>query len=200
VNPAGDLKDYRLYRATFSDVAGPKTLVATVAAPGTTHQDAGLTNSQAVYYQLTARDLSLGESVRSAEEPMTPTGGPPATAPANFRVFDTGAGLEVKSTWTVMTDVLGYEIWRSIDPSDTGVAFEAGTTYTRRASSSTLTAATTSLTMSVPQDGARYWFIIRAINPAGTGPESSPTSAVTSNNSSCSFVILSPHYRRGYGL
>ncbi len=113
-NTEGDLKDYRVRRATFVGVGIADPVIATIAAPGTTHQDGGLTTGTRYNYRLTARDVSLNESGLSAEGWGVP--GAPA-APGGLGVSDVPAdgGTALSLSWTAGTeaDLKDYGLYRA---------------------------------------------------------------------------------------
>ncbi|MEK7767711.1 MAG: fibronectin type III domain-containing protein, partial [bacterium] len=110
-----DLKDYRVYRSTNAGVTIVSSHVLTaVSAPGTTHQDAGLTVGTRYYFRITARDVSLNESGDSSEVSGVP--GAPAT-PTGLGVADVASdqGVALNLSWGADTeaDLKDYRVHRS---------------------------------------------------------------------------------------
>ncbi|MEK7766595.1 MAG: fibronectin type III domain-containing protein, partial [bacterium] len=130
-NPETDLKDYRVSRATFTGALGTKALMATIASPGTTQQDAGLVNGQSYYYQLTARDVSLNESAGGTEAFAAPADNLAPAAPTGLGVADVagdqGGVLNVSWTANSESDLKDYRVRRS---TGTGVTAQTAVLVT----------------------------------------------------------------------
>ncbi len=67
-NTETDRKDYRIRKSTGTGITAATAVLATVANPGTTHQEGGLVNNTSYYYRLTCRDTSNNESAISAAD------------------------------------------------------------------------------------------------------------------------------------
>ncbi|MEK7768000.1 MAG: hypothetical protein AAB368_17345, partial [bacterium] len=67
-----DLKDYRVFRSTLAGAVTAKKFLLIITVPGTTHQNAALTNGTTYYYQLIARDTNLNGSPATAEFSAVP--------------------------------------------------------------------------------------------------------------------------------
>ncbi|MEK7766566.1 MAG: hypothetical protein AAB368_10030, partial [bacterium] len=119
-NPETDLKDYRVYRSTSGNVTAGSSwtvVAATVAAPGTTHQDAGLTNGTTYFYKLSARDTALNESPLSVQVSIQPADNLAPASAAGLGAADVPAdqGTALNLNWTANAepDLKDYGVYRA---------------------------------------------------------------------------------------
>src|SRR5579864_5912172 len=146
---------YNVKRATTS--GGPYT---TIASPTTTsYTDISVTNGATYYYVVSAVNTA-GESGNSSEVSATPQLAVPA-APTNL-VATAGNG-QVALSWSASSGATSYNVKRSTT---------SGGPYTTIASPST-----TSYTNSGLTNGTTYYYVVAAVNTAGTSANSSQVSA-----------------------
>ncbi len=136
---------------------GPYTAIATPT--GTGYTDTGLANGTTYYYVVSATDLSgTGPgSAQSSAEPLPPLPAAPTGLAA------TAGNAQVALTWSSTAYATSYVVGRSTTNGGpyTAVASPTGTSYTD-----------TGLT-----NGTTYYYVVAAVDLAGTGPNSSQASA-----------------------
>ena len=153
---------YQIFRSTTSGSA--YTQVGTSASSPFT--DVGLTASTPYYYVVKAVN-SAGISGYSSEATAT-TSAPPVVAPG----APTGVGATAQSstsiavTWTAVTGATSYTIFRSAT---------SGGAYTQVGTSASSPFTDVGLTPSTP-----YYYVVKAVNSAGTSGYSSEATATTS--------------------
>jgi len=153
--PSTGATSYSVQRSTTS--GGPYTQIATPS--GTSYTDSNVTNGTTYYYVVAAVN-SAGSSANSAQVSATPAVTVPA-APTGLTATP-GAG-QVALSWTASTGATSYSVQRSTTSGGpyTQIATPTGTSYT----DSSVT------------NGTTYYYVVAAVNSAGTSPNSSQVSA-----------------------
>jgi fibronectin type 3 domain-containing protein len=148
---------YGVKRSTTN--GGPYTQIA--APAGTTYMDSGLTNGTAYYYVVAAVN-SAGSSANSAQASATPIA--PTTVPAVPTGLQATAGnAQVSLSWNASTGATGYNLQRSTT---------SGGPYTEISTHSATTYVDSGLT-----NGTTYYYVVAAVNSAGTSANSNQASA-----------------------
>jgi fibronectin type 3 domain-containing protein len=145
---------YYLERSTSS--GGPYTQISTQATANYT--DTGLTNGTKYFYEVSAYN-SAGQSADSADVSATPALAPPLTPTG----LEAKAGnAQVSLTWTGSSGASSYQVKRSASSgAETQISVATSSTYTD-----------TGLT-----DGAKYYYVVAAVNSGGDSANSSEVSA-----------------------
>ena len=146
---------YNVGRSTTS--GGPYT---TIASPtGTSYTDTGVTNGTTYYYVVAAVNTA-GTSANSSQVSATPQLAVPAT-PTNL--VASGGNGQVGLSWSVSSGATSYNVGRSTTSGGpyTTIASPTGTSYTD-----------TGVT-----NGTTYYYVVAAVNTAGTSANSSQVSA-----------------------
>ncbi|MEK7766944.1 MAG: fibronectin type III domain-containing protein, partial [bacterium] len=121
-----DIREYRLYRATFVGGATGAPVLATIFSPGATHQDAGLALGATYYYAVAARDTSANQSGLSAESSSIPYDNLAPSFPTAFVVSDNPGdqGFQLQLTWAnnAEPDLQDYRIFESTNAGVTVVS------------------------------------------------------------------------------
>jgi fibronectin type 3 domain-containing protein len=145
---------YYVKRSTTT--GGPYTQIATQV--GTNDTDTGLTNGTKYFYVVSAYN-SAGQSGNSAEVSATPVLPPPAT-PTGLAA--TAGNAQVSLTWTASSAATSYHVKRSSSSgAETQIAAPSSTSYT----DSGLT------------NGAKYFYVVSALNSGGESANSAEVSA-----------------------
>ncbi len=145
---------YYVKRSTTT--GGPYTQIATQV--GTNDTDTGLTNGTKYFYVVSAYN-SAGQSGNSAEVNATPVLPPPAT-PTGLAA--TAGNAQVSLTWTASSAATSYHVKRSTSSgAETQIAAPSSTSYT----DSGLT------------NGAKYFYVVSAVNSGGESANSAEVSA-----------------------
>ncbi len=145
---------YYVKRSTTT--GGPYTQIATQV--GTNDTDTGLTNGTKYFYVVSAYN-SAGQSGNSAEVNATPVLPPPAT-PTGLAA--TAGNAQVSLTWTASSAATSYHVKRSTSSgAETQIAAPSSTSYTD-----------TGLT-----NGAKYFYVVSAVNSGGESANSAEVSA-----------------------
>jgi fibronectin type 3 domain-containing protein len=150
---------YNLKRSTTS--GGPYATVA----PGvttTSYTDAGLTNGTTYYYVVSAVN-SCGEGSNSTQVSATPAVTVPATPTGLTATAGPGA-KKITLSWTGSSGATSYKVQR-------GTA--SGGPYTPIATTTATGFTNTGLT-----SGTTYYYVVSAVNSAGTSPNSSQAFAI----------------------
>ncbi|MEK7767709.1 MAG: fibronectin type III domain-containing protein, partial [bacterium] len=122
-NGESDRKDYGVYSATYTGYPIiPVRRVGFVTAPGTTHQDDGLTAGTTYYYRLTARDVSLNESGGTAEVSTSPVDNLAPAAPTGLGLAAISVGGGIDLSWTVNgeSDLKDYGVYKATNTGGLG--------------------------------------------------------------------------------
>nr|WP_249866419.1 S-layer homology domain-containing protein [Paenibacillus konkukensis] len=152
-----DATGYNIKRSTTSGSGYTQVGTSETAS----YTDSGLTNGTAYYYVVEAVN-SAGKSPASVEASATPTA--PAQAPEAPTGLTAAAGNgQVALAWTAVNDVTGYNIKRST---------VSGSGYTQVGTSETASYTDSGLT-----NGTTYYYVVEAVNSAGTSPVSVEASA-----------------------
>ena len=145
---------YYVKRSTTT--GGPYTQIATQV--GTNDTDTGLTNGTKYFYVVSAYN-SAGQSGNSAEVNATPVLPPPAT-PTGLAA--TAGNAQVSLTWTASSAATSYHVKRSTSSgAETQIAAPSSTSYTDGG-----------LT-----NGAKYFYVVSAVNSGGESANSAEVSA-----------------------
>lgn len=149
---------YDVYRGTSSGTEGGVPIATGIKAPSFTNT--GLTNNVTYYYEVSALD-SGGTSARSNEAAATPR--PPAPAPPSD--LSAKAGNErVILTWAGSMSATEYNVFR-------------GTTSGGESATPIVQLSATSYTNTGLTNGKTYYYVVRAVNAAGTSKASNQASA-----------------------
>ncbi|MGA2888236.1 MAG: sugar-binding protein [Terracidiphilus sp.] len=154
--------NYNVKRSLVS--GGPYTTLATVSAP--TYADSSVTNGTTYYYIVTAMNGS-NVSAPSNEAGATPV----AAAPAAPTLTVTGGNGQAVLTWTTVAGSTSYDVYEGTAPG--------GEATTPIATVST----GTSYTVQTLTNGTAYYFVVTAVNSAGTGPVSNEASVTPGGSS-----------------
>jgi fibronectin type 3 domain-containing protein len=148
---------YHLKRATVS--GGPYAQIAAPTAANFT--DTGLTNGTKYFYVVSAAS-SAGESANSAEANATPAA--PVTVPATpAGLSATAANAQVSLMWNASSGATSYRLKR---------ATVSGGPYTQIAAPTSGSFTDTGLT-----NGAKYFYVVSALNSAGESANSAEANA-----------------------
>ncbi|MGF7034118.1 pectate lyase [Paenibacillus mucilaginosus] len=160
----GTVTDATYYSVKRSETSGGgystiAQLQSDAGAASASYTDSSVTNNTAYYYVVTAGNAS-GESSPSAEVQGAPVGqGLPA---ATTNVTAAPGDGQVTLSWTGVLGATAYEVKRSATsggPYSSVASGVTGTSYTD-----------TGLT-----NGTTYYYVVHALNAAGTGPDSAET-------------------------
>jgi DNA-binding beta-propeller fold protein YncE/fibronectin type 3 domain-containing protein len=154
--PSGGATSYRVKRATTS--GGPYSNLNTNVA-ATSYSDTTAVNGTTYYYVVSAQNAA-GEGPNSAQASATPQ--PPPPAPSGLTA--TPGDTQVSLLWNTAGGASEYHVHRSLTsggPYET-IAFSLSTT----------TFLDTGL-----NNGTTYFYVVTAVNPAGSSPNSSEASA-----------------------
>ncbi len=173
INDGGtNITEYRIYRSNVS--GGPYHLLGSVDANVTTYTDMGLTNGVTFYYRVKAAS-SEGTSPYSNE-----VAGTPCVLPGAPDVKASGRDGAVVLDWEEPDNggaaILKYNIYRK---NATGV-------YRLIAS---VDGDKTSFRDTGLENGVEYYYYVKAVNPAGEGPESDPVSATPNAGMDTAVII-----------
>jgi uncharacterized protein (DUF1800 family)/fibronectin type 3 domain-containing protein len=152
---------YNVYRGTAAggEAAAPiATGIATAAFVNT-----GLTNGTQFFYKVTAVNTA-GEGPMSAEVNATPVA-PLQIPPAVTGLTATGGDTQVALSWTVVPTAATYNVYRG-----TAAGGESGTPIATGI-------ATTAFTNTGLTNGTAFFYKVKAVNAAGTGPFSNEATA-----------------------
>ena len=145
---------YYVKRSTTT--GGPYTQIATQSS--TSYADTGLANGTKYFYVVAAYN-SAGSSANSAEVNATPVL-PPPPAPAGLAAA--AGNAQITLTWTASTGATSYHVKRSTTSgAETQISAPTSNSYTD-----------TGLT-----NGAKYFYVVSAVNSAGESANSSEVSA-----------------------
>ena len=166
-NGGSAITGYKIYRGTTSS---GETLLATVGNV-TSYVDSGLSNGITYWYRVSAAN-SVGEGQLSNELSATPqaTSATAPGAPANLTAAPAN-GRGVQLSWSAPASdggslVTGYRIYRSTSP---GVTPQSGTLVATVGNLSYKDTATVR--------GARYYYVVTAVNAVGESTASSEAGA-----------------------
>jgi hypothetical protein len=149
--------NYSVKRSTTN--GGPYTQVA--MPTGTTYMDSGLTNGT-VYYYVVAAVNSAGSSANSNQASATPTAAL-TVPPVPTALQATAGNAMVSLSWSTSTGATSYSVKRSTTN---------GGPYTQIATPTTTSYTDTGLT-----NGTTYYYVVAAVNAAGSSANSSQVSA-----------------------
>jgi fibronectin type 3 domain-containing protein len=148
---------YHVKRSTTS--GGPYTQIA--SPPATAYTDSGPTNGTKYFYVVSALN-SAGESTNSAETSATPTA--PVQVPSAPTGLQASAGnAQVSLTWNPSANAISYHVKR---------ATSSGGPYSQISAPTN-----TSYTDAGLTNGAKYYYVVSALDSAGESPNSAEASA-----------------------
>lgn len=150
---------YNVLRSTVS--GGPYASVAT-GVTSAAYSDAGVTNGSTYYYVVQAVN-SVGTSGNSNQASVTPHA-PPAS-PTNLGALPGNAVVSL--SWTGSTNAASYNVFRSTVSGGPFAAIANGVT-------------TTSYSNAGVVNGTTYYYVVQAVNSAGTSGNSNQVSATPS--------------------
>ncbi len=143
-----DAVEYRIYRADTAD--GTLTRIAEdVKITDTSYTDTGLTNGTTYRYVVRAVSSAGAESGDSPEASTTPT--PPPAAPTGLTA--TASDFQVTLSWTAVTDITEYSVYRAESANGTFARIAGSVT-----NATTYTDADTSFAINTA-----YHYVVRAV-------------------------------------
>ena len=151
--------EYHVWRATTS--GGPYVLAATPTSDGYT--ETGLTNGTAYYFVVTAANTA-GVSAYSEQVSVKPAAGQTGGAPpAPAALSATAGNAQAALSWSASTGATQYHLWRGTTSGGpyTVVGAPTATTYTDTGLS----------------NGTVYYYVVTAVDSAGTSANSAQVSA-----------------------
>ncbi len=148
---------YQVLRSTTSG-SGYSVIRTNVGNGSVTFTDTGVANYTTYYYVVQAANAS-GVSLYSAEVNAFATG-----LPGVLTVTALGDVNKVDLNWAAQTDATSYNVYRSLTSSG-GYSLIGSPT-------------TAGFIDTAVVDGTRYYYEVNAVNGNGTGPNSSPVSAI----------------------
>jgi len=151
---------YNIYRSTTQGPQGSK--VGSSAAA--TYTDLAAVNGTTYYYVITAVNAA-GESSASTQSTAATPKLPVVVPTAPTGVNATAGNAQVTVSWTGVTGVTSYNIYRSSSQGSIG---------TKIASSSNVTFVDSSAV-----NGTTYYYVVRAANAAGESPASTQSAPAT---------------------
>ncbi len=150
------------YTVYYSTTAGAELTGSSVATTATTATISALTTGTTYYFEVVATNV-LGSSSPSTEISATPVGVPSAPTLAAIAAGTAGSG-KVTLTWTAPTSNGGSAL--------TGYVVYDGTTSPPTTKLGTVSATTTSASVSGLTPGTLYYFDVVATNANGSSPAS----------------------------
>jgi hypothetical protein len=157
---------YNVQRSTTT--GGPYT---TLSSPATTsYTDSAVTNGTTYYYVVEAVN-SAGTSANSSQVSATPLASPPT--PTGLAA--TAGNQQVNLTWNASTGATSYNVGRSTT---------SGGPYTTVSSPTMTSYADSSVT-----NGTTYYYVVAAVNSAGTSANSGQVSATPAGSTSVQATI-----------
>jgi fibronectin type 3 domain-containing protein len=153
---------YKIYRGTSSN---SEVFLTNTATNATNYNDTAVLNGQTYYYKIAAVN-SIGESSLSNELSALPKDIP--SAPLNPSA--TPGNQQVSLAWSAPTSTGGVPL--------TQYKIFMGTTSGAEELITTVSAAQTTYLKSGLINGQIYYFVIAAVNTAGTGPNSTQANAI----------------------
>lgn len=152
---------YNIKRATVT--GGPYTAVAT-GVTVTSFTDTTVVNGTTYFYVVSAVNAN-GESANSNEASATPSANTPPPAPTGLTATAGKVGsLTITLNWTASAGATSYNVLRSTVTGGPYTVIATGVTVT--------TFKNTGLTK-----GVTYFYVVQAVNAAGTSPNSNEASA-----------------------
>ncbi len=153
-NASSGATSYNVQRSTTS--GGPYTQIGTPTA--TNYTDTGLTDGTTYYYVVAAAN-SAGTSANSTQASATPNAAPPV--PTGLTA--TAGNAQVALAWNASTGAASYKVQRSTT---------SGGPYTQIGTPTAANYTNTGLT-----NGTTYYYVVAAVNAAGTSANSAQVSA-----------------------
>jgi fibronectin type 3 domain-containing protein len=158
------IKDYNVYRSTTQ---GAEALIGTSTGNATTYADTGLSDGTTYYYQVSAVN-GVGEGPRSTEISAVPAVVGPPSAPQSPSASVSNGAITV--SWSPPSSnggasVTSYNVYRG-----TSAGNESTTAYTSSTG--------TSFTDTAVSLGTTYYYVVKAVNTAGSGAASGEVSAL----------------------
>lgn len=151
-----DAVSYNVYRGTTSNHESP--IPVQTGIKSTAYINTGLADGTAYFYRVTAL-LADGMTAPSGEASATPE--PPPSAPTDLTTKE--GNEEAMLSWSPSVVATGYDVFRGTSPHDersVPIATVDGTSY-----------ASTGLT-----NGITYYYVVKAVNGAGTSKASNEAS------------------------
>jgi endo-1,4-beta-D-glucanase Y/fibronectin type 3 domain-containing protein len=173
-NASTGATSYTVLRATVS--GGPYTSVQT-GITTTSFTNTSLTNGTTYFYVVRAVN-AFGTSGNSNQASATPTAGTIPPAPTNL--VATAGNQQVALTWNASTGATSYTVLRATVSGGPYISVQTGIT-------------TTSFTNTSLTNGTTYFFVVRAVNAAGTSGNSAQASATpTAGSGPCASFCANP--------
>jgi len=166
-NPSGGVESYRIYRADAAD--GAYTQIAAALDTQVSYTDTNLDMTKQYFYKIEAFIKSYkGKSISSGVSAAA--GGSPVQVTRIISAAVNGQG-QLAIAWDAVSDVAGYQIYRSADPNGTYALLQ---TITDPAASGCIDAAA--------EEGVVYYYKIALIGQYGGqtvyGPQSEAVSGI----------------------
>jgi fibronectin type 3 domain-containing protein len=154
-NTEPDIARYTVYRSTTN--GGPYNAVAT-GVTFSSYSDTTVINGTTYYYVVTAADMSLNESVNSAQASATPQLPPPPVAPTSLAATVTSAS-RIDLAWNGAAGASGYTVKRSTTSGGPYVALATNV-------------ATTSYSDTSVSPRTTYYYVVSSFNNGGESANS----------------------------